>query len=302
MRKILLTGADGFIGGYLRKALDREKIEYMCVCQFPTNKVPENRQFVSDMTDRESLEKIFRDFRPDVILHMAAIAFVDFKNIAELYRVNILGTENMIEMARKYCKPRTKFIFVSTAGVYGNQAVDFYTEDLPYKPSNHYSYSKMIGEMMLKNAKDHLDIVILRPFTVIGKGQTQGFFISKLVKAFQQKEPIIKLGNIGTERDYVDVEYCAEVMVELIKREDISDEIFNICTGIVTKGYDVIAMLEEMTGFHPEIQISEEFIRANEVWRLVGSAEKVEDLMKNVCKCNNLKDVLAEMLEEKKTC
>jgi len=298
MKKVLITGADGFIGRYLLKNISKMDIDYRVICIQPCDWIESDRQCIADITKREEVERAFDGFNPDVIVHMAAIAVPDFKLSDLLYKVNVIGTENIIEVAKAKCDKKPKFIFMSTAGVYGNQEADFYHEDLPYKPENHYSYSKMICEMMLQNAKKHFDIRILRPFTIIGIGQTQGFFVSKLVKAFKAKDSLIKLGNIETERDYVDVDFCAKVISELIVAQDEKWEVYNVCTGVATRGSELIKFLEGETGIPMEVEISKEFIRDNEVWRLVGDPTRVEELMGKDKTATDYKDVIRDMLQE----
>lgn len=299
MKKILLTGADGFIGSYVLERLNEvNNIDYLCVCIKGTDKIEKDKQVVADILDSELLEKIVLEYKPDVILHMAAIANVVVSNLPLLYEINVIGTENLLKAASKLNNKELRFILMSSAGVYGNQEPMFYDEQLPFNPANHYSYTKMVDEFICKQYEDEMDIKIVRPFTVIGKNQTQGFFVAKLVEAFKNRAPKIEVGNIKSVRDYVDVKYCAAILCELMIRDKIENSVLNICGGRQITGDDVIKELEEITGYKPEIIISDKFVRKNEVWHLVGDPTEVDKFMENIEKQRSFREMLIEMLSD----
>ena len=142
-----------------------------------------------------------------------------------------------------------------------------------------------------------MDIKIVRPFTIIGKGQTQGFFVAKLVEAFKNRQEVIEVGNIESLRDYVNVEYCSFVLAELICRDKVEEHILNICTGVETSGKEVIRILEDITDFHPKIVISDKFVRKNEIWRLVGNPEKLLRFLNGEKKYKSIHEIISGMLD-----
>ena len=263
-KRVLITGASGFIGQVvLKEMLKNEDIDFFAI---DTRKIPnisiEKLELVS-LLDKEKLMEIIKRYKPNIIIHLAAIALVTHDNVGEIYNVNVQGTENLLEVTQEYCDKGTRVILASTAGVYGNQNVDKYREDLSYNPANHYSYSKMITEYISKQYKEDLDIVTIRPFNIIGVGQSEKFLVPKLVEHFADKKEKLSVGNISSFRDYVDVEYCAEVIMELISRKKLDFDILNICSGIPTNGEMIIQLLQEITDFKPEIEISSDFVRKN---------------------------------------
>ena len=295
-KKILITGASGFIGKYILKKIKDNKLDFLAI---DTQKVPDvssEKQKVVSLLDKENLNEVIKWYKPDVIVHLAAIALVTHKNTGEIYNVNVQGTENLLESAQNYCDKNTRVILASTAGVYGNQNVDKYGESLSYNPANHYSYSKMITEYISKQYKDNLDIVIIRPFNIIGVGQSEKFLVPKLVEHFADRKEKLSVGNISSFRDYVDVEYCAEVIMELISRKKLDFDILNICSGIPTNGEMIIQLLQEITDFKPEIEISSDFVRKNEVWRMIGDTTRLWEFM-NGKKSQSVKDILVKMLD-----
>ena len=296
-KRVLITGASGFIGQVvLKEMLKNEDIDFFAI---DTRKIPnisiEKLELVS-LLDKEKLMEIIKRYKPNIIIHLAAIALVTHDNVGEIYNVNVQGTENLLEVTQEYCDKGTRVILASTAGVYGNQNVDKYREDLSYNPANHYSYSKMITEYISKQYKEDLDIVTIRPFNIIGVGQSEKFLVPKLVEHFADKKEKLSVGNISSFRDYVDVEYCAEVIMELISRKKLDFDILNICSGIPTNGEMIIQLLQEITDFKPEIEISSDFVRKNEVWRMIGDTTRLWEFMNNK-KSQSVKDIIVKMLD-----
>ena len=296
-KRVLITGASGFIGQFvLKEIVKHEDIDFFAIDTRKISDVSVEKQESVSLLDKEKLMGIIKKYQPNVIIHLAAIALVTHDNVGEIYNVNVQGTENLLEAVQECCDNRTRVILASTAGVYGNQEVEKYREDLPYNPANNYSYSKMITEYLGKRYTDNLEIITIRPFNIIGVGQSENFLIPKLVEHFANKKEKLSVGNISSFRDYVDVEYCAEVILELIQREKIDFDVLNICSGIPTSGEMVLQLLQEMTSFKPEIEISKNFVRKNEVWRMIGDTTRLSKFM-NGKKSQSVKDILLKMLD-----
>lgn len=275
MKKILITGATGFIGRYCCNEILARGNDYLAFVRKETDLKENSKAVLVDLHNKQKLIEIIRDYKPDAVLHLAAIAAVTYGDVSEIYNTNISATEVLLDALYDTCDLGTRVVLVSTAGVYGNQEDKYYYEEMPYNPANHYSYSKMVMEYMSRQYSDKLDVKIVRPFNIVGYGQNENFFLPKLVKAFATKQKVIKLGNIQSERDYVNVEYCVNVLMELLTRDRVEEDKLNICSGIATSGLHIIDMLRNISGYSPEIQISNDFVRRNEVWRLVGSNEKL---------------------------
>ncbi len=300
MKKVFITGADGFIGQNLIRELRRRNVDYMGAVIKKTKLLEEDKQVVTDITDYSSIESVLDGYQPDVIIHLAAIASVTFGNLSELYRVNVCGAENVLLAAKKVCKKGIRIIMISSAGVYGIQKEEYLSECLPFNPVNHYSYTKMVLEVICRQYKEYFDVKIVRPFTIVGKEQSTSFFVSKLVEKFAKKEPVLELGNIESIRDYTDVELCGYTLAELATREHVEEEVLNICTGIGTKGTEVVEILKRLTGFEPQINISDKYVRDNEIWRLVGDNASIKRFLKSDYQYKTLEEILKEMLNSYK--
>ncbi len=300
MKKILITGIDGFFGRHLQRELELRKQSYLGIVLKQYSEPGKEKQIEADITNYATVLQIIKEYQPDVIIHLAAIASVTYNNTPELYRVNVCGAENILLAARQVCKRGSRMIMISSAGVYGIQKEQFLSEQLKFNPVNHYSYTKMVMEIICRQYADYFDIKIVRPFTVVGKGQSSSFFVSKLVNSFVERKPEIELGNIESVRDYTDVELCACTLAELACREYVEENVLNICTGVETTGNDVIEMLKQLTGFEPKIHISSKYIRENEIWRLVGDNRGLKKFLGQKYRYKNIMQILEEMLEQDK--
>ncbi len=295
--KVVVTGANGFIGNYVTSELVKKGAEVLALngkgFEVTNNNV---KNCVVDILNIDEIKSAFKDFQPDCIVHLAAIAAPTFGNIAMLYDINVHGSENILDAVKEVCAEGTRVILTSTAGVYGNSGKDFIMEETCYNPQNHYSYSKMIMEYISKNYKDCLDIKIIRPFNMIGRGQRTNFLVPKLVEAFVTKQPVLKVGNLETQRDYVDVAFASKVFAKMATDDNIKYDILNICAGSTTKGSDITRLLAELTGFSPKIEVNPEFLRKNEIMRMVGDSTKCFDFAGEDIRPIPIKQILENMI------
>lgn len=295
--KILVTGGSGFIGRYLCRDLQKNDIDFFTLSSSPCPSEFEEKSKIVELQDYELLFKVINDYEPDTIIHLAAIASPVHDDIIQIYKVNVCGTENLLKAAANLRVP-PKIILISTAGVYGNHSEPLLNESTNFNPANHYCYSKMVTEVMSRQYTDIMDICILRPFNVIGSGQSENFLIPKLVKAFSNKDTHIKLGNLNAVRDYVSVEFCSRFITDLAIGNLKFEPIINICTGIGHSCKDVFNILVEISGYEPKIITEDNLIRKNEVWNLVGNPSLINSVIGGRYKSPSLEDILTSMLKQ----
>ena len=295
-KRILVTGASGFIGVNLCRYLIHNGHNVCALTHRETDLFMPNEQVPVDLQDEQKLFEVLSNYQPDVIVHLAAIASPIHGIIPDLYKVNLCGTENLLNAAVACLPASTRIILASTAGVYGVQKAKYLSEELPLNPMNHYSISKMDTEILSRQYADSLNIQIIRPFNIIGKGQNKVFLIPKLVDSFKNKTHKIVLGNIDAVRDYVDIDYCVRVIYALISTDETIVPALNICSGLGYSCRDIISILEEITDQHPEIEVSDQFVRKNEIWRLVGDTTNIKRLMGDFSNPLPLRTVLSQML------
>lgn len=289
--KILLTGGRGFIGRYLEAEL---KNAGAIVLSTGLSGVESESYIPVQLLDADKVTRVVNTFNPNYIIHMAAIASVTYENKERIYGINVIGTENLLAAAAQ-CPNRPTIMLTSTGGVYGNQDVEMLTESHPCNPVNHYSCSKMVMELMSRNYADSLQINIIRLFNIIGGGQSELFLIPKLVRHFCERTTEIHLGNISSLRDYVSVESCAAIIAQLVASDFPEPFVLNICSGISNSGYDVLEHLRDISGHDPKIMMNKDFIRSNEVWRMVGDPSKLHEYLGVPPQLPTLREILGKM-------
>lgn len=299
-KKLLITGGNGFIGRYFCRECAAQGIDFSVLCRNGGATENADHRYYADLLDARSLGGAMEVLCPDVVVHLAAIASPVHENAAEVYETNVIGTENLLSAAQNCLPVGTRVILASTAGVYGNQEVAYLSEDTPFNPINHYSYSKMVMEFLSRQYADRLDICIIRPFNIIGSGQKENFFIPKLVKLFSQHASEIFLGNLKSVRDYVPVDYCAKVIMDLALSKSPVPSILNICSGVGHSCEEIVHIMEDLTGYIPKIYSTHEFSRQNEIWRLVGDPTRLKSLIAEKYVARPVEDILKEMLFQKK--
>lgn len=292
MGGVLLTGASGFLGRTLMTQLRAAGVEVAGL----TSGAGYDHVFHCDIQAEDQVRDIVNAVQPDVVIHAAALSSVTANEPAKYYLTNVIGTEHLLNALNGLGK-RTRFMMISTAGVYGNHPVEVLTEDLPPQPVHHYGLSKFAAERLTQNYGDTLDWTIVRPFNVIGPAQTRTFIVPKLCMAFASKQSQVRLGNLDVYRDYIDVDSACEIMIRLLDKPEARGQVLNLCTGTGTSLRELIACLEELAGYSIEVVNAPEFTRKSEVWRLLGSAQKLESVLGGPVPSRPLKSVLYELLD-----
>jgi nucleoside-diphosphate-sugar epimerase len=269
---VLLTGARGFTGIYVREELERAG--YTVVGAI-VGAAAGPHEVTLDITAPDNCRRVMEKVRPDYLVHLAAISFVQHADAEAFYRVNVIGTLNLLQaIADAGLSPRCVLV-ASSANIYGNARADQITEAQPPQPVNHYAVSKLAMEHMVRTWSDRMPIVLTRPFNYTGVGQEPHFLIPKIVSHFVHRAQVIELGNLDVERDFSDVRMVANAYRRLIE-EAPAGEVFNICSGRGHTLGGVLDMMSAIAGYAIDVRVNPAFTRANEVKRLVGSAEKLQ--------------------------
>lgn len=273
MTKVLITGGSGFTGRYLSEALFASGYDVCGVAHRKSNDSTAPGRSL-DLLDGAGLTASLAQMKPDVVVHLAAIAFVGHGDARAIYDTNVVGTRNLLEaLHASRCCPQSVLI-ASSANVYGNSDREILNEDTPFSPANDYAVSKAAMEFMARLWMDKLPVTIVRPFNYTGIGQSSAFLLPKIVEHFVNKRSKIELGNLDVIRDFSDVRSVVAAYAHLIDGR-FAGQTFNVCSG---RGYaliDVLDMATRITGHHLEVQVNPQFVRSNEVRKLIGSSEKL---------------------------
>lgn len=274
MKKVLITGIDGFTGIHLSSYL--EKLGYDV---YGTSLLKNaDKKYKCDITNKDEIKDVLQKIQPDYFIHLSGISFAAHGNNEEFYKVNTIGTTNILDAFLELNLQPKKIVLVSSATVYGNQGLEVIDESLCPQPANHYGASKYAMECLARSYFQKLPIIITRPFNYAGVGQAEHFLIPKIVKHFKEKKEIIELGNLNVSREFNNVEYVCEVYKRLIESEAKS-EVVNISSNKGIKLLDVIDIMNKLAGYEINVEVNSAFVRKDEIKSLTGSTDKLFELI-----------------------
>jgi UDP-glucose 4-epimerase len=268
LHKILITGGAGFIGTHLVKEVSSQY--HLTVIDNLSNKMSySNAQmlnenhisfFEEDIMNKEKITEIIRKCRPDSCVHLAAKISVP-ESILDPYStmsVNVTGTLNVLEACK--CNSVKRFVFASSAAVYGHVNTLPIQENTELKPISPYGASKVAAEKIISAyANLHLfeSIISLRFFNVFGVGQSDEYagVISKFKERIQEGSSPIIYGDGNQQRDFVSVgDVVDSIVVSLNPPLGVTEGTFNIATGVPTTIYDLAKIMTRIMGkpaLHP---------------------------------------------------
>lgn len=219
----LVTGCAGFIGSYVTEALLAQGKTVVGIdnfCDFYNPQIKrqnianalQNKHFVlkkTDIRNKENLQQIFKEYRPKLVIHLAAMAGVRPSiEQPELYNeVNITGTLNILEAMKAF--EVNKLVFASSSSVYGNnKKVPFAETDNVDKAISPYASTKKAAEVIAHTYHYlyGIDMMLLRFFTVYGERQRPDLAIHKFTKMISEGKPIPFYGDGTSRRDYTYIE------------------------------------------------------------------------------------------------
>jgi GDP-4-dehydro-6-deoxy-D-mannose reductase len=284
-KRILVTGAGGFVGRHLLPALRRAIPSALLVAANRAasheTSVSANRTILLDLFDLDSVDQAIRTIQPDGLVHLAAQAEVpaSFANSGMTWRTNLSGTLSLAESVMRHT-PTCRFVLASTAEVYGLsfRASDPLDESAAMAPTNPYAASKAaadlaIGEMALRG----LDAVRLRAFNHTGPGQSTNFVIPAFARQIARielglQEPVLRVGALNRWRDFLDVRDICEGYVAALRIPLAPGAIFNLASGTPRRIGDILEALIARAGVSPRIETEAERLRPTDVARVVGNS------------------------------
>ena len=291
MKKVLITGIDSFTGIHLSSYLEHSGYD---VYGTSLNK-SDTKKYICNITKKDDIKKILIQIKPDYLIHLSGISYAAHTNNEDFYKVNTIGTTNILDTFLELNLNPEKIILASSATVYGNQGLEVLEESLCPMPANHYGASKYAMECLARGYFDKLPIIITRPFNYTGVGQAEHFLIPKIVKHFKEKKDVIELGNLHVEREFNDISYMCEVYKRLLESQSKS-EVVNTSSNRGIQLLDVISIMNEISDYKIKVEVNPAFVRKDEIKSLTGSTNKLFSLIGNI-KQKDFKLTLKEMLE-----
>ena len=229
MYKVLVTGADGFIGSHLCEYLLGKNYSIRALVQYNSfdswgwlDKVKTNNKeleiITGDIRDPMCCDQITKNI--DIIFNLASLISIPYSYKAPLsyIKTNIEGTVNLCNSALKNKKIK-KFLHISTSEVYGSALSVPITETHPLQPQSPYSASKISSEMMALSYfySFNLPVLIVRPFNTYGPRQSLRAIIPTIISQILRKNTVLNLGNIHSTRDFNFVTDTCDALFKISK-------------------------------------------------------------------------------------
>jgi GDP-4-dehydro-6-deoxy-D-mannose reductase len=251
MNKILITGAQGFLGSVLRQR-----------CTLAGNAVLGLGAEEGDIADSSTCRR-YNEEAVSHVFHLAAKTFVpdSWTKPMDFYRTNVMGTENVLEFCRRKNVPLT---YVS-AFVYGNPSSLPIAEEHPVVPNNPYAHSKYLAEQLCEFYSAHyqVKITVIRPFNIYGAGQAGRFLIPHVVRQVLH-EDVIKVKDLRPKRDYVYVDDVADALM-LTLGPSAAYSVYNIASGGSLSVQEIIDIVQQAANTNKPVE-EEAVVRPNELF------------------------------------
>jgi GDP-4-dehydro-6-deoxy-D-mannose reductase len=275
MKKLLVTGLNGFVGCHLQDLIE----------SMPDGPWHLLASKPHDLLDCASLDAWLQDECPDAVIHLAGQTFVPeaFRDPQRTLQVNLLGTLNLLQALKRrgFCGT---FLYVSSGDVYG-QVMESdlpVVETLAPQPRNPYAVSKVAAELLCQqwSYSEPWRIIVARPFNHIGPGQGDAFVIPsmacQLVRVRQALQPAqLEVGDVDVTRDFLDVRDVLRAYLALLEQGR-NGEVYNVCSGVEWRVRDLIAQLAGLAGVEVELLQDASRLRLSEQRRVVGCSKKLQ--------------------------
>lgn len=280
MKRILVTGASGFIGrSLLTQLVAAGERTLLFACSRSPWRAPAGVSVIhGDLADRAFVESLLIQSRPDLIYHLCGRNSGD---VAELVYANVVSTHCVVaELAR--LRSPARLVVASSAAVYGvPQSKDgIVSEEDSCSPVGPYGITKLVAELVAR-ADRGLDVVIARLFNPIGVGQRKDSLFGVLLEQASAvvrgvQSPVVSVGSLEQVRDFIDVRDVVDALL-LLGTRDASSGVYNVGTGVPTTvrklgtlvADEVHAQLAEREGASP---------RSATISATVASIEKIRRL------------------------
>jgi nucleoside-diphosphate-sugar epimerase len=280
-RAVLVTGASGFIGSWLTRALlevgasVRALVRYRDPLRNPRLRDvwPDLEVVEADLRNRGALREALH--RPvDVVFHLAAYNHVgqSFGQVEECFDVNAKGTANLLDE----CREVARFVHVSTSEVYGRQPRVPFEEGFAPDPASPYGVSKLAGEhycRLFQGRVDGPEVVILRPFNAYGPDQSAKALIPDLILAGLGGQPL-RISSGRQTREFNHVADLVRGMLAAATAPRPPRGPVNLACGQERTVLEVAEQVHALTGSRFPLEVGARAERPNEIWRMSGDGSR----------------------------
>lgn len=300
MKKVLITGAAGFVGGYLIKEFSNHEY-HVIACDINKKYVFDNKvdYYDMDILDKKIVEDVIFKVKPDYLINLAAISSVGISwSIPDkTMEVNVVGTLNILEAVKKYA-PNCKILLIGSSEEYEPKNEPLKETD-EVNSNNPYGISKIAQENFAKLYKEKygLNIVCTRSFNHTGIGQLDTFAIPSFCKQVAQIEKsgedgTLYVGNLSAYRDLSDVKDIVKVYKALLENET-EELVYNVGSGNAYKMEELLKYIITLSSRKIEVKIDSEKIRPVDTPFICCDNSKTKKYFKGT----DIKQTIKEMYE-----
>jgi GDP-4-dehydro-6-deoxy-D-mannose reductase len=293
--RVLVTGADGFVGRHL--------IAHLEVSGDNVTGIDRDH----DVTNAATMRDLFDDLRPDIIFHLAALTHVgdSWQQASEFTRVNVVGTQRVLDAAFA-ANPESTTLVISSSEVYGvvreeDQPLE---ESFRVAPANPYSSSKVEAERVAHEAvrTRHQRVVVARPFNHLGPGQSPTFvvpaLVTRLLAARENGDEEVPVGDLSPRRDFSDVRDVVRAY-RLLAEFGVSGEIYNVASGHDVSINDIAEQLVAAIAPNVELVVDPSLLRPVEIPVSRGNFDKLHQATgwsPRIALHDSLRDVVDDLI------
>ncbi len=291
----LVTGSGGFVGSWLAPALLDAGHEVIGL-ERPGH-APDRHQsecLEVDLRERDAVFDAVKQTRPARIVHLAALAAppVADEDPLEALRVNYLAVEHLVGAVLAHA-PGCRLLYIGTGDVYGLQVKGAppFGERAQIRPVSIYAASKAAGERRVELAfeREGLDVVRARPFNHTGPGRPSGYAEATFARQLANiergtSEPVLRVGNLKSVRDFSDVRDVVQAYILLLERGE-AGAVYNVCSGVGRAISELLDCLLEKSLVNPAVVVDPDRFRPTPSDRIaaVGDPTRLRELGWNPC-------------------
>jgi GDP-4-dehydro-6-deoxy-D-mannose reductase len=275
--KVLITGASGMIGTPLAEFAQKAGCEVAGLSRVTAGSrfamAKPYKHYLGDIQDMAFLRKVWKEYRPDLVFHLAAqpCNIISWDAEDTSYLMNVMGAKNVFHACRELT-PKARLLPACSSSEYGMVPPEKnpIREDMPLKPVSPYGVSKATMEMMAYQFFSNygMDVVLPRLFNQVGINHTTGTaiqnFACQLAKVkLELEEPVLKVGNLNSRRDYSDVRDGVKGLWQ-VAMKGVAGESYNVCSGLTWTMAEALEILIEISGLKVTVEVEPSLLRASD--------------------------------------
>lgn len=290
MKKVLITGAAGFIGSHLAELCVKKGLSVKAMVRYNSqnqwgwledSEVKNDVEIVTgDVRDHDSVAKALKGC--EGVFHLAALIGIPYSYVSPLayIKTNVEGTYNVLEAAKEH--GLSQVIITSTSETYGSAQYVPMDEDHPSVAQSPYAASKIAADQLASSyfRSFRLPVKIVRPFNTFGPRQSARAIIPTIITQVLSGAKEIKLGNTSPTRDFTYVLDTVEAFWSIYRSQNALGEITNVGRGEETSVGQLVQEITALTNRKVEIVSEEQRVRVkdSEVERLCCDATKLNKI------------------------